>query len=87
MVTSFPDTVRHITAKIATIRNRLVADMASAVVVAHAAPGSKMETLCRDLLAADKPLYTFDHPANATLIEAGAKRIDMLSLAAWSERT
>lgn len=85
MVTPFPVTVRHITTKTATIRNRMVVDMASVVIVAHAAPGSKMETLCRDLLAAGKPLYTFDHPTNATLIEAGAKRMDALNLAAWSE--
>jgi len=80
MVTSFPDAVRHITAKTATTRNRLVVEMASAVVVAHAAPGSKMEALCRDILAAGKPLYTFDHPANAALIEAGAKGIAELNL-------
>ena len=72
MVTPFPDSVRHITAKTATTRNRLVVEMAGAVVVAHAAPGSKMETLCRDILATGKPLYTFDHPANATVIQAGA---------------
>lgn len=81
MATPFPDTVRHITAKTATTRNRIVAEMASAVVVAHAAPGSKMEALCRDILAAGKPLYTFDHPANAALIEAGAKNVDALQLA------
>ena len=75
MVTPFPDTVRHITATTATIRNRLVAEMASAVVVAHAAPGSKMEALCRAILAANKPLYTFDHPANAALLGAGAHPI------------
>lgn len=75
MVTSFPDTVRHITAKTAMIRNRLVAEMASVVVVAHAAPGSKMESLCRELLAAGKSLYTFNHPANAAMIQAGARPI------------
>jgi len=75
MVTPFPDTVRHITAKTATIRNRLVADHATAVIVAHAAPGSKMEALCRDILATGKLLYTFDHPANAALIQAGARPI------------
>jgi len=85
MVTPFPDTVRHITAKTATTRNRLVVEMASAVVVAHAAPGSKMETLCRDILAGGKPLYTFDHPANAALIEAGARSIATLDLSAWSQ--
>ena len=59
----------------ATTRNRLVVEMASAVVVAHAAPGSKMEALCRDILATGKLLYTFDHPANAALIQAGARPI------------
>jgi predicted Rossmann fold nucleotide-binding protein DprA/Smf involved in DNA uptake len=80
MVTPFPDTVRHITAKTATTRNRLVVEMASAVVVAHAAPGNKIEILCRDILAAGKPLYTFDHPANAALLAAGAVRVEALRL-------
>jgi hypothetical protein len=80
MVTPFPDSARHITAKTATTRNRLVVEMAAAVVVAHAAPGSKMEALCRDILAAGKPLYTFDHPSNAVLLAAGARRVDTLRL-------
>ncbi len=84
MVTPFPNTVRHITTDTATTRNRLVADMAAAVLVAHAAPGSKMEALCREFLAAGKPLYTFDHPANAALLEAGAKTVDTLNLAGFA---
>ncbi len=83
MATTFPDTVRHITAETATTRNRLVVDMADAVVVAHAAPGSKMEALCREVLAASKPLYTFDQPANAGILAIGAKRIEDMNLAAW----
>jgi len=75
LVSTFPDKVHRVTAKTAMIRNRHVADMAAAVIVAHAAPGSKMEALCRDLLATGKPLYTFDHPANAVLIQAGARAI------------
>ena len=75
IVSPFPDKVCHVTVKTAMIRNRHVADMAAAVIVAHAAPGSKMEALCRDLLATGKPLYTFDHPANAVLIQAGARAI------------
>lgn len=86
MVTPFPDTVRHITAETATTRNQLVVGMADAVVVAHAAPGSKMEALCRDILAAEKSLYTFDHPANAALLEAGAKSIMSLRVGAWSQQ-
>ncbi len=79
MVTPFPNTVRHITAQTATERNRLVVDLASAVVVAHAATGSKMEALCRYTLSVGKPLYTFDHPANLAMFEAGAKPIERVT--------
>lgn len=75
IVSPFPAKVRRVTAKTATIRNRVVADMAAAVIVAHAAFGSKMESLCRELLATGKPLYTFDHPANAVILHAGARPI------------
>lgn len=84
IVSPFPDKVRRVTAETATIRNRAVADMAAAVVVAHAAPDSKIETLCRELLAAGKPLYTFDHPANAELLSAGAKTIESLDIGAFA---
>lgn len=72
IVTPFPEKLRHITAKTALIRNRAVADMAAIIVVAHAAPGSKMESLCHEFIAAGKPLFTFDHPANAGLLQVGA---------------
>ena len=75
MVTPFPETVRKITIQTATTRNRLVAHLATAVIIAHAAPGSKMESLCREILATNKPLYTFDHPDNRSLIQSGAQRI------------
>ena len=50
-------------------------DLAAVVVVAHASPGSKMEALGREILATGKPVYTFDHPANAALIQCGARVI------------
>lgn len=75
MVTPFPETVRKITIQTATTRNRLVAQLANAVIIAHAAPGSKMEKLCQEILAANKPLYTFDHPDNRSLIQSGAQPI------------
>jgi predicted Rossmann fold nucleotide-binding protein DprA/Smf involved in DNA uptake len=75
MVSSFPEQVRHVTAKTAMTRNRLVADMADAVVVAHATRGGKMDTLCREILASGKPLYTFEHPANELLLRDGARPI------------
>ena len=75
IVSPFADGVRRVTAETAIIRNRYVAAAANAVVVPHAAPGSKVEDLSLDLLAAGKSLYTFDHPANAALIHAGATLI------------
>lgn len=75
IVSAFKDTVRHVTAETATTRNRLVADLAAVVVVPHAAPGSKIEALSMELLAAGKRLYTFEHPANAALLQAGAHPI------------
>lgn len=75
IVSPFPDKLRQPTTRTALIRNRLVADLAAIVVVAHAAPGSKSEDLCRELLAAGKPLYTFAAPANAALLAAGARPI------------
>ena len=71
----FPDKVRHKTAATCAKRNRIVADMADAVLVVHAAPGGKIESLSFELLAAGKRLYTYDHPANANIIAAGAQPI------------
>ena len=75
IVSPFPENVRQVTAKTAIIRNRLVANKAVAVVVAHATSGGKMDTLCHETLAAGKPVYTFDHPANEELMEAGARSV------------
>ncbi len=75
MVTPFPEQVRHVTAETAMTRNRLVAEMADAVVVAHATRGGKMETLCRETLATGKQLYTFDDPANELLMCDGARPV------------
>ena len=75
IVSPFPEQMRHVTAKTAMVRNRLVAEMADAVVVAHATQGGKMETLCRETLAAGKQLYTFDDPANELLMRDGARPV------------
>ena len=84
LVSTFPDKVRRVTAKTAMVRNCVVADMAAAVIVAHAAPGSKMESLCHELIAAGKPVYTFDHPANVAILQAGARPIQNLDIVALS---
>jgi len=71
---------RRATADLAEKRNRLVADMADEVIIAHASPGGRLEHLCRDLVASGKPIWTLDDPANAHLAALGA--VPLAALAA-----
>ncbi len=72
LLSPFKQKDRRPTAKLAEERNRLVAALATEVFVAYANEGGKTEQLCRDLIAAGKPVLTFDSPANAKLIGMGA---------------
>ena len=73
VVSPFPQHCRRPTAKTAERRNGLVANLAYQVVIVHAAPGGKTEALVRRLLADGKPILTLHSPANANLIDLGAK--------------
>ena len=77
VLSPFPTTARRPTAELAARRNALVADLATRVVIAHAATGSKTEALARKLAASDKPLLTLDNPANENLVEMGAELVQM----------
>lgn len=72
LVSPFADSVRRTTSTQAQTRNEFVASLAAAVLVPHASPGGKAEALAREILKADKPLFTFDDPENQTLIDLGA---------------
>lgn len=80
IIAPFSKEVRRITAATSAKRNRIVTDMAEAIVVVYAAPGGKTDILCRELLVESKPVYTFDHPANADLLRAGAKPMESLDI-------
>ena len=54
-------------------RNRFVAALADRVFIAHAAPGSKTEALCREIVEWGKSLYTLPCDDNAHLIALGAR--------------
>lgn len=79
MATPFPANIRRITTETATTRNYFAAELATAVFVAHAAPGSKMEVLCKALLASGKPVYTFNDAANEHLLAVGAQDVATLA--------
>ena len=76
LTTPFPAAVRRVTRETAVRRNHLVAALARTVVIAHAAPGSKMEAFARSLLAEGKPVFTFPCPANDALLAAGARALE-----------
>ena len=80
IISPFKENVTRVTAKTAQLRNRFVADFANALFIPHAAPGSRIETLARELLAEGKTVYTFDLPENAALLDLGAKDITALDL-------
>ena len=75
ILSPFPSTRRRPTAELAAQRNDLVADVATQVFFAHAAPGSKTEAFARKLTTSGKRLLTLYSPANDSLMEMGAEAI------------
>lgn len=71
----FVEKLRRITADLAQKRNKLVAALADAVFVAHAAPGSKTEHFCHDVLSWGKPPLTLESDENAHLLALGARPV------------
>jgi predicted Rossmann fold nucleotide-binding protein DprA/Smf involved in DNA uptake len=64
---------RRPTADLAGQRNQFVATLADAVLIPHANPGSKIDQLYEQILAAGKRVYTLDLHENADLIQRGAR--------------
>src|SRR5439155_22961708 len=59
VLSPFPARHRRPTVPLAEKRNRLVAEIAHQVFVAHAALQSKTDLFCRQLLGEGKPVWTF----------------------------
>jgi predicted Rossmann fold nucleotide-binding protein DprA/Smf involved in DNA uptake len=72
ILSPFDEKQRRATQETSIARNRFVATLADAVLVAYAEPDGKMEQLCREVLAWGKPLYTLADDANGHLIPLGA---------------
>ncbi len=75
LLSTFPDTFRRPTAASAARRNACVAALAHRILILHAAQGGKTEALCRQAIAAAKPVYTLPSPHNAHLIALGAQPV------------
>ena len=75
LLSPFAEKMRRATVDLARKRNELVAALADEVFVAHAAPGSKTEHFCHDVLSWGKPLMTLESDENAGLIARGARPV------------
>lgn len=75
LVSPFNDNQRRATQETAMARNRFVAALAEAVFVAYAAPNSKTENFCREIVAWGKPLLTFESSEDSALVALGAKAL------------
>ena len=62
----------RISALLAERRNRLVSLLTDQFFVPYAAPGSKTEQLCQDLMSAGKQVYTFESEKESIISRAGA---------------
>ncbi len=78
LLSPFAEKQRRPTLQTAQARNRFVAALAAHIFISYAAPGGKTEQFGREIIGWGKPVFTFDHPANATLIEMGVRAISNL---------
>ena len=58
--------------------------MANAIFVIHAEADGKIEDMSDEILSLNKPLYTFESEYNKTLIEMGARPVNMENLSGWA---
>ena len=77
VLSTFPASALRPTAELAAQRNELVADLAQRVFIAHAAASGNTEAFARKLSESGKPLLTLGSPANANLVEMGARTVQL----------
>ena len=66
---------RRLTVELAQRRNKFVAAIADEILIVHASPGGKLESLAKEIVASDKPCYTFESEHNRNLLEMGFRPI------------
>lgn len=76
LLSTFDSKHRRSTAALANQRNAFVAALADKICIAHASEGSKTLQFAQQISEWGKPLFTFDVPANRSLFQCGAQRIE-----------
>ena len=85
ILSPFAGKEKRISSDRAVKRNYFVAALATDVFIPYAAPGSKTEMFCRELLKWGKRVYTTDDEKNTSLIETGIKTISPEIFDKWYE--
>ena len=75
-LSQFPGEEKRVSSEKALRRNYFVAALAGSIFIPYAAPNSKTEQFCKELLTWNKPMYTFHVESNANLIGLGIKDIE-----------
>jgi len=73
---------RRPTVELTEQRNRFVAALSAHIFIAYAAPKSKTEALCLELLRQSKPVFALAHPAHDHILAAGARTATVTALRA-----
>lgn len=76
ILSPFPDSVGRATKETAVYRNRFIAALADAVLIAYAYPGSSTEQLAKEVLGWGKPVYTLPHDSTWPLQSLGVKTLE-----------
>lgn len=72
LVSPFPEKYRRVTVQNSLLRNRFVCAIADEIFIPYAAPGSKTEQFCIEILSGNQPLFMLDSDYNTGLIARGA---------------
>jgi len=73
VLSPFAEKEKRISSERALERNRFIAAIGDSIFIPYAAPNSKTEKLCKELLSWGKPVYTLQNESNVNLIAMGVK--------------
>lgn len=80
LMSDFAEGMRRVTAEAASRRNELVAELARALLIIHAAPASATLSLCERANSTGKPVFALDSPHNTAVERLGASMISPTEL-------
>jgi len=80
ILSPFAEKAKRISSERALERNRFIAAIGDSIFIPYAAPNSKTEQFCKELLTWNKPIYSLQTESNANLVVLGLKSIKELRI-------